>query len=83
MTVCCIFGPIGVDSVNSSNEVVTSIVCCCKEVTITVEADDVADCATVGTEGIFSADSKSKCSTVHYEAGYVTAGISAKDYDFA
>lgn len=47
-TVWWMFGPIGVDSVNASNEVVPSIVCEGYISTILEVADEVTDCAAVG-----------------------------------
>lgn len=49
-TVKTILGPMGVDSVNSTNESVSSVVCRCKEKAGCDEAEEVTECATVGLE---------------------------------
>lgn len=77
-------GPMGVDSTNSTNESVSSVVCCYKLKTMTDEAEEVTECATVGFECKSCATMESECKiTVHYESGYVSAGYTSENLDLA
>lgn len=83
-TVCGMFGPLGVDSVNSANEVLSPVVCLNKCTADTCEPESVKDKTTTGVECKITATlEKEKCNIVHYEVGYVTAGCSALEYDLA
>lgn len=73
-------GPAGVDPVNSSNEVVPSVVWCNENETLVVDADEVEDCATVGLVKCDWAALLKECEiAVHYEVGYMTAGSASND----
>lgn len=49
-TVCGMLGPLGVDSVNSANEVVPPVVCGNKCAALTAEPEKVKDKTTTGVE---------------------------------